>query len=104
MARGPHSTPRLLRDAAVAGYFYPASADALQQEIADCLATATRRSLPSAPPPKALIVPHAGYAYSGPVAATAYASLRPLRARIRRVVLVGPSHRATFRRLALSNP
>jgi len=103
MARGPHSTPRLLRDAAVAGYFYPASADALQQEIADCLATATRRSLPSAPPPKALIVPHAGYAYSGPVAATAYASLRPLRARIRRVVLVGPSHRATFRGLALSS-
>ena len=103
MARGPHSRPRLLRDAAVAGYFYPASADALQQEIAECLATATRRSAPPSRRPKALIVPHAGYAYSGPVAASAYASLRPLRCCIRRVVLVGPSHRVAFRGLALSS-
>jgi MEMO1 family protein len=85
----------------VAGYFYPASPDALQREIAECLATVTRRGAPSEAP-KAVIVPHAGYAYSGPVAAAAYAALRPARSRIRRVVLVGPSHRVQFRGLALS--
>ena len=52
--------------------------------------------------PKALIVPHAGYVYSGPVAASAYARLRSARGRIRRVVLLGPSHRVGFRGLALS--
>lgn len=86
----------------MAGYFYPASPDALQREIAECLATVTNRCIPPAPP-KAVIVPHAGYAYSGPVAATAYAALRPARGRIRRVVLVGPSHRVAFRGLALSS-
>jgi AmmeMemoRadiSam system protein B/AmmeMemoRadiSam system protein A len=54
-----------------------------------------------APPPKALVVPHAGYVYSGPVAATAYARLRPLRGRIARVVLLGPCHRVPVRGLAL---
>jgi AmmeMemoRadiSam system protein B len=102
MARGWHSRPRTLREPAVAGYFYPASPDALQREIAECLATVTRRT-PLPTQPKALIVPHAGYAYSGPVAATAYAALRPLRGRIRRVVLVGPAHRVAFRGLALSS-
>ncbi|MDA0704113.1 MAG: AmmeMemoRadiSam system protein B [Proteobacteria bacterium] len=51
--------------------------------------------------PKALIAPHAGYVYSGAVAGTAYASLAPLRGRIRRVVLLGPSHRVPFRGLAV---
>lgn len=100
MARGPHSRPRLLREPAVAGYFYPAAPDALQREISDCLATVGRRA-PACAAPKAFIVPHAGYVYSGPVAATAYASLRSRRACIRRVVLVGPSHRVAFRGLAL---
>jgi len=102
MARGPHSRPRTLRDAAVAGYFYPASPDALQREVAEYLATVTRRPQ-SLPPAKALIVPHAGYAYSGPIAASAYAALRPRRSCIRRIVLVGPSHRVAFRGLALSS-
>ena len=101
MARGWHSGPRTLREPAVAGYFYPASPDALQREIAECLATVTRRA-PLATQPKAFIVPHAGYTYSGPVAATAYAALRALRGRVRRVVLVGPAHRVAFRGLALS--
>src|SRR5262245_11179499 len=101
MARGWQSRPRSLREPAVAGYFYPASPDALQREIAECLATVTRRpALPTQP--KAFIVPHAGYTYSGPVAASAYAALRALRGRIRRVVLVGPAHRVAFRGLALS--
>jgi hypothetical protein len=51
--------------------------------------------------PKALIVPHAGYIYSGPIAATAYATLTPLAKRIRRVVLLGPTHRVAVRGLAL---
>jgi len=51
--------------------------------------------------PKALIVPHAGYVYSGPIAATAYAQLAPLRERVRRVVLLGPAHRVAFRGLAV---
>jgi AmmeMemoRadiSam system protein B len=98
MPRGAHSRARTLRDPAVAGHFYPAAPDALQREIADCLATVTR---PCGAPPKAVIVPHAGYVYSGPVAAAAYAALRPLRPIIRRVVLVGPAHRVAFRGLAL---
>jgi hypothetical protein len=51
--------------------------------------------------PKALIVPHAGYIYSGPVAASAYARVKPLRDIIRRVVLLGPAHRVRVRGLAL---
>jgi AmmeMemoRadiSam system protein B len=50
--------------------------------------------------PKAVIVPHAGYIYSGPVAASAYAQLAPLRDRIRRVILLGPCHRVPLRGLA----
>ena len=52
-------------------------------------------------PPKALIVPHAGYPYSGPIAASAYAPLAALRHRIRRVVLLGPTHRVAVVGLAL---
>jgi AmmeMemoRadiSam system protein B len=92
----------VLRDPAVAGHFYPSSADALQREISECFATVARRAASRmSAPPKALIVPHAGYVYSGPVAATAYAALRPLRSCIRRVVLIGPSHRFGFRGLAV---
>jgi AmmeMemoRadiSam system protein B len=53
--------------------------------------------------PKALIVPHAGYVYSGPVAASAYLHLAPLCGTITRVVLLGPSHRLGFHGLALSS-
>ena len=56
-----------------------------------------------APAPKALIVPHAGYVYSGPIAGSAYATLEAVRDRIERVVLLGPSHRVAFRGLALSS-
>ena len=51
--------------------------------------------------PKALIVPHAGYVYSGPIAAKAYACVAPSRSTIRRVVLLGPTHRVAVRGLAL---
>lgn len=51
-------------------------------------------------PPKALIAPHAGFIYSGPVAASLYARLAPFRTRYRRVVLLGPAHRYAFRGMA----
>lgn len=91
-----------VRPPAVAGLFYPAAAAALRRAVDDALAQARPVSLPGAPrPPKALIVPHAGYAYSGPVAAAAYRTLDGARGRVRRVVLVGPSHRVPLRGLAL---
>ena len=87
------------RSPAVAGSFYPAGADELGCSVAAMLAAAQPER--PARPPKALIVPHAGYIYSGPVAASAYARLAPLAGRIRRVVLLGPVHRVPVRGLAL---
>ena len=87
------------RPPAVAGYFYPAGADELTAEVQGLLAAAQTGK--SARSPKALIVPHAGYVYSGPVAATAYARLSALAGRIRRVVLLGPVHRVPVRGLAM---
>jgi hypothetical protein len=81
----------------VAGSFYPADPVALRQAVVACLAAAR----PGGAPPKVLLVPHAGYVYSGPVAASAYACVAPARERIRRVVLIGPSHHAWFKGLAL---
>lgn len=86
------------RKPAVAGRFYPAHPQQLHQLVAQYLNDAA----PDGKVPKAMIVPHAGYIYSGPVAATAYARLRPAAATIRRVVLIGPSHRVAFRGLAIS--
>jgi hypothetical protein len=57
---------------------------------------------PGGPPPKAMIVPHAGYIFSGPVAATAYARLGSAKGTITRVVLIGPSHRVGFSGIAVS--
>jgi hypothetical protein len=77
--------------------FYPASAAALRAEVARCLAgQAAGGSVP-----KALIVPHAGLVYSGPVAAAAYARLRLAADSIRRVVLIGPSHRVALQGIAI---
>ena len=87
------------RPAAVAGMFYPASAFELRRQVDELLAEASPRAAGSAP--KALIAPHAGYVYSGPVAASAYAQIRAYRGRIRRVVLLGPVHRVPVRGLAL---
>lgn len=87
-----------IRPPAVAGSFYPAEPRQLVHEVQRLLADVrTTAGLV----PKALIVPHAGYVYSGAIAATAYATLRPLATRIRRVVLLGPTHRVAVRGLAL---
>lgn len=87
-----------VRPAAVAGMFYPASPIDLRADVDALLGAA---SAPAARAPKALIVPHAGYVYSGPVAANAYAAIRSLAGKIRRVVLLGPSHRVYFTGMAL---
>lgn len=89
-----------IRPTAVAGSFYPEHAATLGEQIRDFLATAgsgERRETP----PKAVIVPHAGYIYSGPVAASAYRRLELHARPIRRVVLLGPVHRVPVRGLAL---
>lgn len=86
-----------IRPAAVAGMFYPGDYTQLVRELRVMLAAAAVRELQ----PKALIVPHAGYRYSGPVAASAYVLLVPLARRITRVVLLGPTHRVAVRGLAL---
>ncbi|MDP2028185.1 MAG: AmmeMemoRadiSam system protein B [Thiobacillus sp.] len=87
------------RPAAVAGLFYPDNPTELKHTLTDLLANATAATPSRAL--KALIVPHAGYIYSGAVAASAYARLAELRGRIRRVVLLGPTHRVYVQGLAL---
>ena len=78
------------RSAAVAGLFYPGDPAALAAAVQAYLAEAAPAG---AAPPKAIIAPHAGYIYSGPIAASVYARLAPLRGRVKRVVLAGPAHR-----------
>ncbi len=84
---------------AVAGRFYPAEPRLLRSEIEALLARARPSS--AALTPKAIIVPHAGYIYSGAIAASAYVLLEPLRDQLNRVVLLGPSHFVPFAGLAL---
>lgn len=88
-----------IRPTAVAGMFYPADFAEASRQIAGFLAAADPGD---GRPPKAIIAPHAGWVYSGPIAASAYARLRPLKGKIKRVLLLGPSHRVAFRGMALS--
>lgn len=88
-----------VRNPAVAGLFYPDDPRELHAMIADYLGSARAMG----PVPKAIIAPHAGYVYSGPIAASAYARLTPARDRITRVLLLGPAHRVGFHGLALSS-
>jgi len=93
-----------VRPAAVAGFFYPADPHELRRAVQSCLAEGRGRAADATDDrPKALVAPHAGYVYSGPVAGTAFARLEPCADAIRRVVLIGPSHRVAFRGLALSS-
>lgn len=87
-----------VRHPAVAGLFYPDDPRELRWQVADFLAAVPAGGVV----PKAIIAPHAGYVYSGPIAASAYARLQPARGRVTRVVLLGPAHRVGFRGLALS--
>lgn len=87
----------IVRPPAVAGTFYPIDSQQLEHDVQQLLAEVRPFDLI----PKALIVPHAGYIYSGAIAATAYATLQPCAAQIRRVVLLGPTHRVAVHGLAL---
>jgi hypothetical protein len=89
-----------IRPAAVAGMFYPGEPRALAAEVEDLLGGVEELE-PRLGFPKALVVPHAGYVYSGPVAARAYDELAPARGIVQRVVLLGPVHRVPVRGLAV---
>ncbi len=89
------NSPRV-RHAAVAGMFYPGDKHELQRQVQQFLAEASVKT----PRPKAMIQPHAGYIYSGPVAASAYSQLQPYAESITRVILLGPDHRVGFRGIA----
>jgi hypothetical protein len=86
-----------VRQPAVAGMFYAAAPESLREDVAGYLSGIR----PTGPAPKAVVVPHAGFRYSGSIAAAAYALLRADAAAIRRVVLIGPSHRVAFRGVAV---
>lgn len=90
-----------IRPPAVADMFYPGHPAILAREVDDLLAAAEHHETMAGALPKAVIVPHAGYVYSGPIAASAYARLKAGRGLISRVVLLGPVHRVPVRGLAL---
>jgi AmmeMemoRadiSam system protein B len=103
-----------VRPAAVAGLFYPDDPVALRSTVEALLAaraaasrgaaaesSAAPATQPPGRPPKAVIAPHAGYSYSGPIAASAFAPLAAAAPGIGRVVLLGPSHRVPLRGLGL---
>ncbi len=94
-----------IRPTAVAGTFYPAELKVLKGQVDDLLQQAVDSRMETLPasPPKAIIAPHAGYIYSGPIAASVYSRLRPWRDKINRVLLIGPSHRVSFEGLATSS-
>lgn len=87
-----------VRPPAVAGAFYPASADRVRRMIEGYLADAPELDLP---PPRAVVAPHAGYVYSGPTAGYAFKAVASLPHKKRTVYLLGPAHRAWFRGVAL---
>lgn len=99
MQRATDHNMKRSREPAVAGLFYPDDPGVLRSMIRGYL----ERVEVHQRAPKALIAPHAGYIYSGPVAASAYALISALRGQITRVVLLGPSHRVYFEGLALSS-
>ena len=88
-----------VRPPAVAGTFYPADRSQLSSLLQDLLKQAKAQG----EAPKAIIAPHAGYIYSGPIAASAYATLLSRRDVITRVILLGPAHRVGFVGLAVSS-
>jgi hypothetical protein len=90
-------SPVRVRPVAVAGMFYPRAPELLRAQVEGFLANVEE---PKSAPPKAIVAPHAGYIYSGPIAASVYRRLQVAGSGYRRVVLLGPSHRLPFRGLA----
>lgn len=98
------AVPDHVRPAAVAGLFYPSSPAELRAVVDRLLAAVHRPTGPSpGQVPLAIVVPHAGYVYSGPIAAAAYAALVPVAAQVERAVLIGPAHRVPVTGLVLSS-
>ncbi|MBK8908287.1 MAG: AmmeMemoRadiSam system protein B [Rhodospirillales bacterium] len=91
-----------VRHAAVAGMFYPNHPRELDSVVRHYLSEAQAEVAPDEVSPKAIIAPHAGYVYSGAVAASAYVRLKPLAGKVECVVLLGPCHRVAVRGLAVS--
>jgi MEMO1 family protein len=88
--------PMSNRSPAVAGLFYPAEPDALDRMVRACLAGASAEPVPA----KAVVAPHAGYVYSGPIAGTSFGSVAQRGGQVKRVILIGPSHFMRFAGLA----
>ncbi len=97
MGATPMNQALSIRPTAVAGSFYPGNASQLNNMLDEYL---SKKTVDIAPP-KAIIAPHAGYVYSGPIAANVYASIAKLRFQIKRVVLLGPTHRVYVKGIAL---
>lgn len=96
----------IVRRPAVAGLFYPGSERELRSTVESLLREAVPdpgpvATAPKAPKAKAIIAPHAGYVYSGPIAASAFQALAAAGAALRRIVVLGPAHRVAVRGLAL---
>lgn len=85
----------------VADKFYPADPEVLRQDVLQMLAAASDQA--KLPIPKAIIAPHAGYIYSGPIAASAYACLPQAKKQIRHVVLLAPAHQYPINGIATTN-
>jgi len=101
-----NQTTQTIQPPAVAGLFYPEQADTLRHDVDQFLLQARSEALQkdhTEHPVKALIVPHAGYVYSGAIAARAYAQLIPDAGRINRVVVFAPAHRMAFNGMAVSS-
>ena len=90
-----------VRSPAVAGSFYPAEPGRLEREVREHLSAGAAAASADGRGPKALVAPHAGYLYSGPVAGSAFRALEAVRGAISRVVLLGPSHFVPLEGLAL---
>ena len=91
-----------VRRPAVAGLFYPADRSELRSAVEAAVADAGDAG-EAGPVPKAIIAPHAGYVYSGPVAGSSYARVVPARGRVIRVVVLGPAHRTPDAGVAASS-
>jgi AmmeMemoRadiSam system protein B len=95
----PSRSNTSVREPAVAGFFYPSDPGELRATVHDLLQRSTVSELPT--DARTYIVPHAGYIYSGSVAATVYSALTNVARPIRRVVIIGPSHRVYLRGVAV---
>jgi len=90
-----------VRAPVLAGSWYPADPAVLSANVDGYMAEA--ENTVQSETIKAIIAPHAGYRFSGPVAGSAYAAIAPLRDRIERVVLIGPSHKVAFDGIATTS-